>query len=230
MRIEIFSALQGLNKHAIHECVCVVIDVLRASSTILCLMENGAEEVKVVGSVEEALELKPQGYILVGERGDQALEGFNFDNSPYAVSQHKWQGKKVLITTTNGTRALVAVKHGYRVVVAGFRNLDAVAEYTKKPLRPVAIIPIGNMDEPRVEDERCAQALRSRILGETIDWEEIRQEILSKREDTIKRKGEMYKRDVELSLTLNTTRIIPVLDTGIVLHKQEGVSSTSTVG
>lgn len=221
MHIEILSALQGIDDIQISKFVCVVIDVLRASSTILCLMEYGAEKVKVVKTVNAALALKPKGYVLVGERGDTVLEGFEFDSSPFMVAQHKWEGKKVVVTTTNGTRALVAARGAHEVVVAGFRNIDAVAGYVRGGSRPVAIIPIGDMGTPRLEDEKCAEMLRARIVAEAFDWNTTREAILLDREAKIRRKGKIYGRDVEFSLALNTTRIVPVMDAELVLHRQE---------
>jgi 2-phosphosulfolactate phosphatase len=221
MEIKILSALKGIHSIPVSEYIHVVIDVLRASSTILCLMENGAEEVKVVETPEEALQFKDKGYILVGERGDQFLEGFDFDNSPYAVKQHCWQGKRVVVTTTNGTRALYAVRQGFEVVVGGFRNINAVAEYLKERDRPIAIIPIGNLGEPRIEDELCAIALRSLIQGKSVEWERINREILEEKANKIHRLGENYRKDVELSLTVNATRIIPTLGENLALYKQE---------
>lgn len=221
MQIEILSALQGIDDIQISKFVCVVIDVLRASSTILCLMEHGAEKVKVVKTVDAALALKSKGYVLVGERDDTVLEGFEFDNSPFMVAQHNWEGKKVVVTTTNGTRALVAVKDAHQVVVAGFRNIDAVAVYVRWYSQPVAIIPIGDMGAPRLEDEKCAEMLHARIIGEAFDWNTTKEEILLEKEAKIRRKGESYGRDVEFSLALNTTRIVPVMGEELVLHRQE---------
>ena len=221
MEIKILSALKGIQFIPVSEYIHVVIDILRASSTILCLMENGAEEVKVVGTPEEALHFKDKGYILVGERGDQFLEGFDFDNSPYAVKQYCWQGKLVVVTTTNGTRALYAVRQGFEVLVGGFRNISAVAKYLKERDHPVAIIPIGNLSEPRIEDELCAIALRSLIQGKAVEWETIIREIMEEKANKIHRLGENYRKDVEISLTVDATRIIPTLGRDLILYRRE---------
>jgi 2-phosphosulfolactate phosphatase len=219
MNVTIFSAMVGIEHVPIQDYTWVVIDVLRASTTILCLMENGIEQVKIVGSVEEALELKQQGYIPVGERGDEPLVGFEYDNSPYAVFLKDWRKKRVALTTTNGTRALVAVKDGHKVIVAGFRNLDAVAACLNKLGNPVAIIPIGDQGNSRIEDELCAQALYDRILGKTVDWDDIKAQVVEERKTKIQAKGWAYAQDIELALTPNTTSIIPFLAKDMTLEQ-----------
>ena len=221
MRVEVFSALCGLDAIPIHEYVCVVIDVLRASTTVLCLMEHGAQYVRIVATVEEALALKPEGYVLVGERGDEPVPGFDYDNSPFAVSQASWQGKKVALTTTNGTRALMAARNGREVLVGGFRNVDTVAAYLRKRDRPVALLPAGHLGTPTVEDELCAQALQARIGGQPVDYRAIAREVWAEQAATLRRRGERYRGDIELALAPNATSIIPVLARGLVLTRTE---------
>jgi 2-phosphosulfolactate phosphatase len=100
------SALRGIESLPLQEYACAVIDVLRASTTILCLFEHGASNVRVLGSVDAALALKAEGYTVMGERGDTPLPGFDADNSPHQAASHDWRGRRVAITTSNGTRAV----------------------------------------------------------------------------------------------------------------------------
>jgi 2-phosphosulfolactate phosphatase len=210
MIVDIYSVMKGIeNIRPDH--TCIVIDVLRASTSIICLMERGLEKLRVVANVEDALSLKDMRYILIGERGEKPLKGFKYDNSPYIISQLDWSGKRVVLTTTNGTRALIAVQACKNVAVAGFRNIDAVANYAIKINNPVAIIPIGNMGEPRIEDEICADALVNRIQGISVDWSSKIQPIWKDRNVKTSAKGKVYWKDVELALTVNTTSIVPTL-------------------
>jgi len=217
--IAIYSALAGIEKINPRDTICVVIDVLRASTTILCLMENGLEYVQVVSTVDEALRLKMPNVVLIGERGDEPLEGFEFDNSPYLISQQNWDGKKAVLTTTNGTRAIAAVQDCKQVVIAGFRNIDSVVGYIQNNTGSVAIVPIGNKGHPRLEDDLCAEAMHERLLGLPVDWEDIRKSIWDERSPKFDSRGKFYKKDIELALTINATSIIPVLETGLILRK-----------
>jgi len=222
MKVEIYSAMRGLDQIDRSKYVFVVMDILRASNTIICLMEKGADNVKVVGELDEAYRLKERGYFLVGERLGNAPPGFDFDNSPHKISQHNWNGKRVVLTTTNGTRALVTVQDGYRVVIGSFRNMDAVCQYVKSFERPIALVPVGDRGEPMLEDELCAQAMFERLKDESVDWENIQESILKKAETDIVKMGETYRKDALLSISPNETDITPVLHDGLVLRNPIG--------
>jgi len=217
MEVTIYSAMQGVDRVDIEQHVFVVMDILRASNTIICLMEKGASEVRVVGEVDEAYELKQHGYSLVGERHGRIVPGFDFDNSPYKVSHHDWSEKKVVLTTTNGTRALVTVQNGFRVVIGSFRNIDAVCQYVKSLGYPVALLPAGDQGTPMLEDELCARAMLSRIRNEPVDWQKMREAVFEKAERNVGTRGETYLRDALLSVSPNKTDIVPVLHDGLVL-------------
>ncbi len=217
MKVTIYSAMQGVDRIDVEQHVFVVMDILRASNTIVCLMEKGASEVRVVGEVDEAYELKQHGYSLVGERHGRIVPGFDFDNSPYRVSHHDWSGKKVVLTTTNGTRALVTVQDGFRVVIGSFRNIDAVCQYVKSLGHPVALLPVGDRGTPMLEDELCARAMLSRIRNEPVDWQKMREAVFGKAEKNVGTRGETYLRDALLSVSPNETDIVPVLHDGLVL-------------
>ena len=216
MHIVTLSALRGIEEVPLQDYAVAVIDVLRASTTILCLMEHGAREVRLLGSLEEALPLRAQGYALVGERGDTPLPGFEADNSPHYVAGRSWAGRRVAITTSNGTRALLAVRRAASVCVAGFRNLSAVADYALSLERSLALVPIGSGGSPRLEDELCAEALRRRLSGEDTDFADMRRRILAERAEEMRRKPG-YAQDAEHALTMDATRIVPVLRPGLVL-------------
>ena len=218
MQVTIYSAMKGIDRVDTEKHVFVVMDILRASNTIIRLMESGASSVKVVGEVDEAYRLKQHGYSLVGERLGKTIPGFDFDNSPYRIGQHDWSGKNVVLTTTNGTRALVAVQNGFRVVIGSFRNVDAVCHYVKSFDQPVALMPVGDRGTPMLEDELCAKAMFSRLRNEQVDWQEMQEAILKKAEKNTGNMGETYRKDALLSVSPNETDIVPVLHDGLVLR------------
>jgi len=108
----------------------VVIDVLRASTTIIYALEAGAKEVVPCLQVSDALaaaEQMPAGqFVLGGERGGLPIDGFHLGNSPEDYSPEQVRGKTVLFTTTNGTRAMLYARAAAEVLIAGFVNASAV--------------------------------------------------------------------------------------------------------
>lgn len=111
----------------------VVIDVLRATSVIVTALDNGAQEVIPVKTVEEAQSLyatsDPSKTLLGGERNSLKIEGFNLSNSPLEYKKKVVEGKTLILTTTNGTHAINNIKGADEVVLACFRNAEAVVEH-----------------------------------------------------------------------------------------------------
>jgi 2-phosphosulfolactate phosphatase (EC 3.1.3.71) len=97
----IFVPKQKIKSH-----VCVLIDVLRATSVIVTALANGAASVKPVSSVRAALSEKASDVLVCGERKSVKPKGFDLGNSPYEYSKEKVANKKIVLTTTNGTRAV----------------------------------------------------------------------------------------------------------------------------
>jgi 2-phosphosulfolactate phosphatase len=108
----------------------VVIDVLRASTTIVYALEAGARQVIPCLEIADALALAEQlaaeDVVLGGERRGLAIDGFQLGNSPEEYSADRVEGKTVILTTTNGTRALVHARQAGRVLVASFVNAAAI--------------------------------------------------------------------------------------------------------
>lgn len=106
----------------------IVIDVLRASTTIVYGLANGATRIRPCLTVEEAESLKEQDsrLLLGGERHCQLIPGFDLDNSPASYSNERVSSRDVAFTTTNGTRAMLKSESASRVVVGAFANLAAV--------------------------------------------------------------------------------------------------------
>jgi hypothetical protein len=107
----------------------VVIDVLRATTTIIHALAAGAAEVTVCQEVDEALRLaasRPQRAVLGGERGGLPIAGFDLGNSPTAYSRERVAGREVIFTTTNGTRAMARCSAARRILIGAFVNFSAM--------------------------------------------------------------------------------------------------------
>lgn len=108
--------------------IAIVIDVIRASTTIIAALRMGAESVIPTSSIKEAFKLRKGcgGILLSGERGGRKIKGFHLDNSPSEVSSSDIRGKKLVITTTHGTRLLkAAMEKADKVLVGGLINRAA---------------------------------------------------------------------------------------------------------
>jgi 2-phosphosulfolactate phosphatase len=143
--------------------VAVVIDVLRATTTIIYALAAGCLDVRPCAEVEDACRLaggmRAGRVLLGGERGGQALPGFDLGNSPREYTSAVCKNTSLVLTTTNGTRALLRAAEAERVLVAGFVNYSAVCEQLQAETRPIHIICAGTDGEPTLEDTLLAGAL-----------------------------------------------------------------------
>jgi 2-phosphosulfolactate phosphatase len=145
-----------------------VVDVLRASTTMIYALAAGATGIVTCLAVNEARELAAEmdGPVVVGgERGGLPIESFDFGNSPAEYTPESVGGKTLVLTTTNGTRALSVCHEANRVVIAAFVNLRAVTrELAAEPV--VHILCAGTDGEVTREDVLLAGALAERLLDQ----------------------------------------------------------------
>ncbi|MGZ9126006.1 MAG: 2-phosphosulfolactate phosphatase [Candidatus Binatia bacterium] len=146
--------------------VVVVIDVLRATTTIVYALAAGAVEVIPCLEVDEALLLAGQNRetsILGGERGGRKIENFDLGNSPLDYTPAKVGGKSVVFTTTNGTRALMRCRSARRLVISAFVNFSAVCRALAEE-DAIEIVCAGTDGEVTREDTLLAGAIVDELL------------------------------------------------------------------
>jgi 2-phosphosulfolactate phosphatase len=140
----------------------VVIDVLRATTTILYALAAGARQVVPCLEIEAARQIRdrlPRGEVLLGgERGGVKIEGFDLGNSPEEYTPEIVGGRTIAFTTTNGTRAMLRCTRARRVLVGGFVNLSAVQQAIE-PEEHVAILCAGTDGRITAEDALAAGLL-----------------------------------------------------------------------
>ncbi|QDT37993.1 2-phosphosulfolactate phosphatase [Stratiformator vulcanicus] len=140
----------------------IMIDVLRASTTICTALRNGAERVIACGSIEEAQQraasLSPRP-LLGGERGGVKIDGFDLGNSPLEYVREAVEGRTILFTTTNGTAALLHAKEASAILIGGCVNAKAVAVAAKSLGKPIAILCAGTNGHVTMEDTLAAGLL-----------------------------------------------------------------------
>lgn len=143
--------------------LAVVIDVLRATTTIIHALGAGCKEVRPVADLDEARKLAdslPAGRSLLGgERGGLPPSGFDLGNSPREYTARACKGAILVFTTTNGTPAIVRAAEAERVLAAAFVNLSAVCEQVVADARPLHIVCAGERGTPSLEDTLLAGAI-----------------------------------------------------------------------
>nr|WKN38245.1 2-phosphosulfolactate phosphatase [Tunicatimonas sp. TK19036] len=161
--IEVCLTPELLKQHSVAEKVVVVVDVLRASSTMVTAFAHGLERLMPVAYVEGCLALQRLGYLSAGERDGAKVEGFNFGNSPYDVMDKSLEGKSLAMTTTNGTLAIERAKDARKLLIGTFLNMSAVVKYLQKLDEPVLVMCAGWKGYINLEDTLFAGALVSAL-------------------------------------------------------------------
>ncbi|MES3032783.1 MAG: 2-phosphosulfolactate phosphatase [Gemmatimonadota bacterium] len=180
MRLEVFLAPSELTPAALDGRVVAVIDVLRATTTIAAALHAGARTVIPFVETEDAVRTARQyerGEVtLAGERHMVAIPGFDLGNSPLEFTTQRIGRQTVLLTTTNGTRALLAAEDAKVVYVAGYANFSVTLQRLQAALdtgHDVAIVCASREGQPSLEDSACAgrfaQALRAANAALTVN-------------------------------------------------------------
>lgn len=167
MKIDVCPTIERLDPNLLPGRNAAVIDVLRATSTIVTALSNGAKIIYPVLSVQEAREVSRQweagSFLLGGERKSSCLPGFDLGNSPLAYQAEKIRGKRLVITTTNGTKAIRSCDRASRTWALAFLNLSAVAVSAAEDGRDLTIVCSGTDGVFDLPDFACAGGLISRL-------------------------------------------------------------------
>jgi 2-phosphosulfolactate phosphatase len=167
------AELASLSQRDLRQAVCVVFDVLRATTSMITALANGAQAIIPVAEISEALALKQKSpdVLLAGERNGIRIRSdltgtidFDLGNSPRDFTAEKVQGRSIVMTTTNGTRALRACAGARMILVSCFLNLRATTNWLREN-EPAHLILVcsGTFDEPALEDVLAAGALCEKI-------------------------------------------------------------------
>ncbi len=145
--------------------IVVVIDILRATSAMVTAFEHGVRSIIPVGTIEEARNyIGREGYIAAAERNGEVVEGFAVGNSPIAFAQMDLKDKTIVMTTTNGTKAINLASGAKTVVIGSFLNLTALTDWLLKQDENVLLLCSGWKDKFNLEDSVFAGAVMDRML------------------------------------------------------------------
>ena len=158
--MDVYSTAWSFQEEETRGKTVVVIDVLRASSTIVTALANGAkgiipvEDMGKAGTIAQHLDAKT--YLLCGERDGKKIEGYALGNSPLEYTRETVEGKTLILTTTNGTVAISRSLGAEEVLIGSFLNASAVAEAVKASGNDVMFVCAGWKSRLSMEDLLCA--------------------------------------------------------------------------
>ena len=225
-----------LHLYDISNSIVVVIDILRATSTITTALYNGARSVIPVDSVSRCIEIGKQiDGITAGERDGKIAEGLSYGNSPFEYPREFIQDKTLVLTTTNGTKLLhMALDNGAKEIVIGaFSNLNAVCNHLTESKKNVMLACAAWKDRVNLEDTLFAGAVISKIKEHydiNCDSSRIAESLYTQAKKNLfsflkKNDASHYHRlmgfglekDIRYCLAENTADVLPVYRDGILV-------------
>ena len=158
MKLKLISTVNQIEQEELKGKLVVIIDVLRATSVITTALNNGAKEILPVLEVQEALTLSRtlKNGLLGGERKALKIEGFDLSNSPLDYEESKVKGKSIILSTTNGTRAIHLSLCADKIVIGCMLNSKAIAKHVCSGKLNVVIICAGTYGKFSLDDFICA--------------------------------------------------------------------------
>ena len=218
--------------------IVVIIDVLRATSTIAAALKNGAKSIIPVDSVAECIKLgKQMEVITAGERDGKIAEGLAYGNSPFTYSKEFIDGKTLVLTTTNGTKLLhMALAENAKAIITGsFPNLSAVCDYIIQQKQNVILACAAWKDRVNLEDTLFAGAVISRVqeyFSINCDASKIATSLYQEAKDDLyefmkKKEASHYLRltnfglekDIRYCLTADLDNVLPIYESGRLIMK-----------
>jgi len=143
----------------------VVVDILRATSSMVTGMAHYVKEIIPVTTVEKCFELQKKGCIAAGERNGQVVDGMDMGNSPFSYMDKNLESKTIAMTTTNGTVAIEKSTSAKQILIGAFLNIQCLADYLKEYKNDVLVFCAGWKGRVNLEDSLFAGNLIHLLEG-----------------------------------------------------------------
>jgi 2-phosphosulfolactate phosphatase len=169
VQIDVFSFVGEVRSEELIGKTVIVIDVLRATSTIVTALAHGCAAIHPMETIGQAKLGQQDGVILGGERFCKKIQGFDLGNSPLEYEPHIVRDRRIMITTTNGTRAIHKSLRGETIITGSFLNGKSCAHKAIQLGKDVVIVCSGTKDRFALEDSLCAGYIVDCILNEMKD-------------------------------------------------------------
>jgi len=226
-KIEICLTPKLIDTYSLDNKILIIVDILRATTIITTLFENGLSKLIPVKTIEEAKEYKKEGYLVAAERNGKKLDFADFGNSPFEFTSDKIKDRTLVYSSTNGTNTINLAKNADMLVVASFLNLTSISDFIINQNKDVLILCSGWMQDFCIEDSLFAGALSEKlILSEKYDfnsdqvqmsldiWNQAKKNLNTyiKRMFQYKRLVQFgFKEIVEYCFKTDTTNVIPIM-------------------
>jgi 2-phosphosulfolactate phosphatase len=178
MNIKILQLVEGAKAA---RGLTVVIDVFRAFSLACYAFDRGAERIIPVGDINIAYSLKKEnpGFVLIGERNEKKMPGFDFGNSPTHILHENFKGKTIVHTTSAGTQGIVNATKADEILTGSFVNAGAIVRYIRHVSpNEVSLVCMGySALHPIEEDTFCAEYIKNELEGKSSDFESMKNTI-----------------------------------------------------
>jgi 2-phosphosulfolactate phosphatase len=158
-KVEVCFSPELIHLHDLTDKIVVVVDIFRATSTMVAALASGVESILPFADLEACRLMQDQGYLIGGERNGLAAPGFEMGNSPVAYLSGEFAGRKLAMTTTNGTQAIEKSKGAAQILIGAFPNLQATVSYIQAQDKDVLIHCAGWKGHFNLEDSLYAGAL-----------------------------------------------------------------------
>lgn len=231
MKVALFSRYMDITEDCTTGRNVVVIDVYRTTTVIITALANGASGIIPAGSIDEAWKisrsLNDDRVLLAGEREAIPINGFQLDNSPFSYTKDLVRNRTIVMTTSNGTRAIKVSSPCDSLYIASFLNIAAVVSELVEKNSDVSIVCAGTMGNFSLEDGLCAGMILSRMNRlceiETSDLGWAMTELVEQGTDirALLERGSLayrylkktnYHEDIDFCLTVDSIELVPLLN------------------
>ncbi|PRY87470.1 2-phosphosulfolactate phosphatase [Mongoliibacter ruber] len=163
-KVEVCLSPELLHLYDVDDKIVVIVDIFRATSTMIAALASGVTGIVPVMDLETCKSYKEKGYIIAGERDGQKAPGFEMGNSPIAYLEGDFLGKKIAMTTTNGTVAIEKTKNAaHSILIGAFVNISATTRFIQNQKKDVLILCAGWKGKFNLEDSLYSGALVSKL-------------------------------------------------------------------
>lgn len=240
--IDVCLTPELLHLYELESKIVVVVDILRATSCMTTAFAHGVKEIIPVATLEECRTVKQRyGYLAAAEREGRQADGYDFGNSPLAYTNGVLEGKTLVMTTTNGTKAISMAQNAREVVIGSFLNKEAVARYLRTGGSDVLIVCAGWKGKVNLEDTLYAGALAEVLTNDFLPADDsgiAAKELYKAAKGNMRRflkDSSHFKRlqnlgidkDIDFCLQENVYDVVPVLAGDVLVRHSAEVRSAS---
>lgn len=234
-KLEVFSAATSFQEDELRGKTVVMIDVLRASSTIVTALANGAKGVIPVADMGTGSRMyqnmDSKNILLCGEKDGVKIEGYDLGNSPLEYTPEMVQGKTIILNTTNGTKALMRSSLAKKILVASFLNLQTIVNALKNK-EDIILVCAGWRGRLALEDLLCAGNIIYELTGDELPgttrdgakvafglYEKFGNDIentVQSSNHAIRLKDAVGSEDLSFCCNMDAMEVLPVMNEGII--------------